>query len=100
MSFNGAQGSAVTTAHGAISIDAAGNYTYTLNDSDAAVQALGEGQTLTETVAVTVKDKLGATSTKDIVVTIHGTNDAPVFTMMLNRALGKFIIKNMVYSKK
>jgi len=77
LSFKGVQGSAVTTEHGAISIDAAGNYTYTLNDSDAAVQALGEGQTLTETVKVTVTDHLGATSDKEIVVTIHGTNDAP-----------------------
>src|SRR6185312_9484752 len=38
-----------TGACGSLTIDAAGNYTYTLNDADPDTNALNEGQTVTET---------------------------------------------------
>ena len=64
-------------AHGTFSIDAAGNWTYTLNNADPAVQALGAGQTLPNEVFV-VRSIDG--STANVSVTITGTNDAAVIT--------------------
>ena len=66
--------------HGSFSIDANGNWTYGLNNSDAAVQALGKDETLTETFEVTTIDGTQATVT----VTINGTNDAPVLSGVLS----------------
>src|SRR5205085_1259063 len=51
---------------------------YTLNN--AAAQYLAAGQTVSETFTVTVDDGHGGTGTRDVVVTITGTNDAPVIT--------------------
>ncbi|WP_332613517.1 retention module-containing protein, partial [Achromobacter sp. ESBL13] len=65
-----------TTTHGTFSIDANGNWTYNLNNSDPAVQGLGAGKTLTETITVTTADG----TTGEVVVTIVGTNDVPVLT--------------------
>ncbi|MPS95230.1 retention module-containing protein, partial [Comamonas sp.] len=62
--------------HGSFSIDADGKWSYQLNNGDAAVQGLGAGKTLTETFTVTTADG----TTGQVVVTIVGTNDAPVLT--------------------
>ncbi|MFY3312028.1 VCBS domain-containing protein, partial [Achromobacter ruhlandii] len=59
-------------AHGSFSIDANGNWTYTLDNTDPKVQALAVGEKLTETFTVTAAD--GTQST--VTVTINGTNDA------------------------
>ena len=65
----------VAGAHGTFSIDAAGNWTYTLNNADPAVQALGAGQTLpAESFSVATLD--GTTAT--VTVSIAGTNDGAV----------------------
>ncbi|WP_371262120.1 VCBS domain-containing protein, partial [Rhizobacter sp. Root404] len=66
---------AIAGAHGSFSIDAAGVWTYTLNNADPAVQALGAGQTLPNEV-FTVQSLDGTTS--QVTVTITGTDDAPV----------------------
>ena len=63
-----------TTTHGSFSINAAGAWTYSLNNSNTAVQALGAGETLTDNISVTSADGTPAT----ISITIEGTNDAPV----------------------
>ncbi len=55
-----------------------GVWTYTL--ANAAAQSLAAGQTVTETYIVTVTDDQGATATQNVVITITGTNDAPVIT--------------------
>ncbi len=60
--------------HGTFAIDANGNWTYALNNGDPKVQALAEGESLTETFTVASLD--GTTST--VTVTIDGTNDLPV----------------------
>ncbi|WP_244957936.1 VCBS domain-containing protein, partial [Achromobacter pulmonis] len=60
-------------AHGSFSIDANGNWTYTLDNTDPKVQALAVGEKLTETFTVTTAD--GTQST--VTVTIDGTNDKP-----------------------
>ncbi|OYT99462.1 MAG: hypothetical protein CFE40_06340 [Burkholderiales bacterium PBB1] len=65
----------VAGAHGTFSIDAAGVWTYTLNNADPAVQALGAGQSLPdETFTVTSIDG----TSQVVAVTITGTNDTPV----------------------
>ncbi|HWV16412.1 MAG TPA: Ig-like domain-containing protein, partial [Cellvibrio sp.] len=62
-------------AHGSFSIDAAGNWSYQLNNADPAVQALGEGSSLPSEV-FTVKSADG--TTHSVTIAINGTNDAPV----------------------
>jgi VCBS repeat-containing protein len=54
------------------------NGTYSFNPSNAAYQSLGVGQQQVITVPFTVTDEQGATSTKNLVITITGINDAPV----------------------
>ncbi|MCD2514675.1 VCBS domain-containing protein, partial [Comamonas endophytica] len=62
--------------HGSFSIDANGNWSYALNNSDSAVQQLGANETLTETFEVTTIDG----TTAIVTVTIQGTNDIPVLS--------------------
>ncbi len=67
-----------TGAYGELTIDADGNWTYTLDNANPAVQALGATSTpLEETFTVTVTDGT-ENADEEITVTINGTNDAPV----------------------
>ena len=59
--------------YGSFSLTAAGAWTYALNNSSAAVQALAQGQSVTESFAVVSAG--GTTST--VAVTVGGSNDAP-----------------------
>jgi VCBS repeat-containing protein len=61
-------------AYGSFSLDAAGSWTYAIDNSKPAVQILKEGETRTETFTVTSVD--GTTSS--VVITVTGTNEAPV----------------------
>ncbi|WP_413752026.1 VCBS domain-containing protein [Vibrio vulnificus] len=61
--------------YGRFSIDAAGNWNYTLNNAHPDVQALKAGETLTRELIVTSAD--GSDSHK-VVITIVGANEAPV----------------------
>src|SRR5204863_7127739 len=54
------------------------SYAYTLDNSLASVQALAEGQTVTDTFGYTNSDNHAASSSANLVVTVTGTNDAPV----------------------
>ena len=63
-------------AYGRFTLDADGRWSYVLDNDSPVVQALGEGQTLTEDFAVQADD--GTSST--VTLTIRGTNDAPVIT--------------------
>src|SRR4029077_20605009 len=62
--------------YGSYTLTAAGVWTYTLDNSHAAVQALNAGLTLTDTFTVTTVD--GATEL--VTVTINGANDAAVIS--------------------
>ncbi|TXC65681.1 tandem-95 repeat protein [Piscinibacter aquaticus] len=54
------------------------NGSYSFNPANAAYQSLGVGQQQVITVPYTVTDNAGATSTANLVITVTGTNDAPV----------------------
>ncbi|MBY0322259.1 MAG: VCBS domain-containing protein [Reyranella sp.] len=67
---------AVAKTYGTFSINAAGSWTYTLDDTNATVQALGAGVTLHELVTITAADG----TPQQIDITITGANDAAVIT--------------------
>nr|WP_246230419.1 VCBS domain-containing protein [Bradyrhizobium cytisi] len=53
---------------------------FSLADNDPVLQSLAEGQTITQVYTVTFTDNQGATVSKDVTVTITGTNDVPTVT--------------------
>ena len=61
---------------GNFTMTAAGVWTYTLDNTNAAVEALNVGGTLTDTFTVTTVDG----TAQVVTVTINGTNDAAVIT--------------------
>ncbi|MFN8708700.1 MAG: DUF4347 domain-containing protein, partial [Planctomyces sp.] len=68
----------VVGSFGTIHIGSNGVYTYTVDNSNATVQALRtSGNTLTDTFTYTMRDTAGLTSTTQITITIQGANDAP-----------------------
>src|SRR6185369_15551464 len=68
-----------TGTYGSFTVDCStGVWTYTLDN--AGNQDLAAGESHTETFTVKVTDDQGATATQQVVVTVNGTNDAPVIT--------------------
>ncbi|MDZ4141959.1 MAG: VCBS domain-containing protein, partial [Methylotenera sp.] len=65
-----------TGGYGSYTMTSGGVWTYNLNNSNAAVQALNVGQTLTDSFTVTSIDG----TAKLVSVTINGSNDAPTAT--------------------
>ncbi len=77
-SASGSVGASVIGSFGSINIASDGSYTYTVDNSNATVQALRtSGNTITDVFTYTMIDTAGATSTTQITVTIQGANDAP-----------------------
>jgi VCBS repeat-containing protein len=66
-----------TSPFGTFTVQPDGTWTFTGN---AAIDALPQSARVTETFTATVTDDRGATATQAVVVTILGTNDAPVAT--------------------
>lgn len=64
-------------------------WTFTINKNDPTLQSLAEGQTITQVYTITVTDSSPshATVTKDVTVTITGTNDAPVIDAVVDTPL-------------
>ncbi len=78
-STSGQVGIAVAGSYGAITINADGSYSYTVDNSNPVVQALRTaGDTLQDVFSYTMSDTAGATSTTQITITIQGANDTPV----------------------
>ncbi|MFA0027289.1 VCBS domain-containing protein, partial [Vibrio breoganii] len=69
----------IHSTHGVVVIDDHGHWTFTANNHHHDIQALGQGDTLTEVVTVTSKD---GTAHQDITITIHGNNDVPTIRGM------------------
>ncbi|MBT0963986.1 beta strand repeat-containing protein, partial [Denitromonas iodatirespirans] len=77
----GVLGSATAGSYGSLTLNADGTYSYTVDNANAAVQALRTGaNTLSDTFTYTMRDASGATSSNTLTVTIQGANDAPVAT--------------------
>src|SRR4029453_548638 len=70
-------GTAGDNGYGTFEVSADGAWTYTLDNTDPAVQALPADATLTDTITVTSED---GTDTQVITITITGTDDAAAIT--------------------
>ena len=66
----------ISGAHGSLTIDAAGSWTYEVDNDLPAVQSLGVGATLTDTVTVSSVDG----TVQSVEITITGTNDVPAIS--------------------
>ena len=73
--FTAQAGTAGSNGYGTFTLDAAGAWTYSASDSQAAIQQLGAGQTITDSFTAVSSD---GTNSQLVTVTIHGTNDVPV----------------------
>ncbi len=72
-------GVAVTGSYGSVSIASDGSYTYTIDNTNATVQALRtSGQTITDLFTYRIVDAGGLTSLATLTVTIQGANDNPI----------------------
>ena len=69
-----AAGTASDNGYGSYAMAAGGTWTYTLNNNNAAVQALNVGGMLTDTFTVHTQDG----TAQQVTVTINGANDAAV----------------------
>jgi VCBS repeat-containing protein len=65
-----------------------GTVGWTFTVADDATDSLAQGQTLTQTYTVTVADNHGGTAKQDVVVTINGSNEAPVIAAAATTATG------------
>jgi VCBS repeat-containing protein len=70
----------LTGLYGTLTLNADGSYSYVLDQTNAALAALNDGQTLQETFSYTITDGYGH-ATSQLTVTINGRTDAgPLFT--------------------
>ena len=74
----GTLGSGLVGAHGTLTLNSDGSYSYVVNEADGAVQLLNVGGTITDSFNYTVQDPGGLTDTAVLTITIHGADDAPV----------------------
>ncbi|QLI81006.1 retention module-containing protein [Chitinibacter fontanus] len=63
--------------YGTLVLNSDGSYTYTLDHTNAAVNALDDGETLKDTFSYTVSDG-DLSDSANLVITVFGTNDGPV----------------------
>ena len=73
-------GNTIITTYGTLTVNANGTYTYNLDNSRPATQNLHQGQTINETVTLTVSDGHGGFVPSVMNVVITGTDDAPVIS--------------------
>ncbi|MBK8458537.1 MAG: tandem-95 repeat protein [Phyllobacteriaceae bacterium] len=76
---------ATASGYGSYAVDAAGVWTYTVNNANAAVNALAVGQTLSDSFVVSTADGTAQT----VNITINGGNDAPTlgFVQLIDGSL-------------
>ena len=68
---------AVAGSYGSVTLNADGSYSYVIDNTNATVEALNVGGTLTDSFSYQVSDGEGGFDTETLTVTIHGTDDAP-----------------------
>ncbi|MEZ8651125.1 VCBS domain-containing protein [Vibrio splendidus] len=81
-----------TSTQGGFTLNADGSYN--LDPTDASFQHLKAGEISTFTIPVTVTDSAGATDTKDLMITVTGTNDTPVISGVDTGALKEDVSAN------
>ncbi|WP_181359947.1 VCBS domain-containing protein [Vibrio splendidus] len=81
-----------TSTQGGFTLNADGSYN--LDPTDASFQHLKAGEISTFTIPVTVTDSAGATDTKDLVITVTGSNDTPVISGVDTGALKEDVSAN------
>jgi choice-of-anchor C domain-containing protein len=76
--------------YGTLNVDQTGTWTYTLDNTRAATQALAEGEHATDTFTMQVADEHGAADTRVINVDVTGANDGPIMqTATVSRAFSE-----------
>ncbi|HEY2248171.1 MAG TPA: cadherin domain-containing protein [Bradyrhizobium sp.] len=76
--LTGTVNSPLTGDHGTLTLHTDGSYTYAVNQTDAAVQALAtSAETITDKYNYTIQDTGGLQDTASITFTIHGADDLP-----------------------
>jgi VCBS repeat-containing protein len=83
-SFTAQAGTAGSNGYGSFALAANGSWTYTANNSQAAIQQLGAGQSISDSFTAFSSD---GTANRVVTVTIAGTNDAPVLSAAATPAL-------------
>ncbi|TNI63502.1 adhesin [Aeromonas media] len=73
-----ANGAVIVGRYGTLTLGADGSYRYVVDNGNATVQALRQGDTLTETFSYRVTDLGDFHDIAALVITINGSNDAPV----------------------
>jgi VCBS repeat-containing protein len=68
-------GDTIRGTYGTLVLGSDGQWSYQLDDSDPATEALGQGQQATDVFSYTVQDPSGQTSTAQVFVVISGSND-------------------------
>ncbi|MFP4295932.1 MAG: cadherin-like domain-containing protein [Halothiobacillaceae bacterium] len=63
--------------YGTLEMESDGSYTYTLDQSNTAVEALNSGDTLTDSFNYTLKDSTSLTDIGVLEITVNGANDKP-----------------------
>ena len=71
----------VVGTYGKVNIATDGSYSYTVDNSNSAIQNLAVGQSKTDTFSYTINDGRGGTSTTTLTITINGSNNEPVATV-------------------
>ncbi len=74
-------GTSVNGTYGTLVLGADGSYSYTLDNTKPAVQALARNQAVSETFTYTITDADGDPSTTTLTITVTGTNDAPIISV-------------------
>lgn len=73
----GTLGQARAGSYGSLTLAANGSYTYAVDNTNATVQALAAGATLTDSFNYTIQNGSGGTDIAVLTVTITGVNDLP-----------------------
>ncbi|MDO6788789.1 VCBS domain-containing protein, partial [Cobetia marina] len=72
----------VTGSYGTLTLEADGSYSYVLDNSNAEVQGLDDGASLTDVFSYTITDADGDASSTTLTITVDGSTDAvPVITL-------------------
>ncbi|MNF48642.1 Poly(beta-D-mannuronate) C5 epimerase 1 [compost metagenome] len=81
-------------SYGTIAVDGNGQWTYSLANDSAAVQALAAGESHDETFTLRVADEHGAFVDQIVTITINGTNDAAIISGDVSGAVAEDAVPN------